>query len=117
MCGASGPHSFCEWGKRDGLTVEPALRTLRQKMAHRRREFYEDRGARISILAGISPRPDTLAQTAHARPKNSLADGAGHTFFECLGLAFGLLMVSRTCGQLAIAHRAQLAAQRRLGDA
>src|SRR4051794_16899306 len=51
-------------------------------MAHRRREFYEDRGARISILAGISPRPDTLAQTAHARPKNSLADGAGHTFLS-----------------------------------
>src|SRR4051795_7462453 len=49
-------------------------------MAHRRREFYEDWGARISILAGISPRPDTLAQTAHARPKNSLAHGAGHTF-------------------------------------
>src|SRR3954463_16717843 len=51
-------------------------------MAHRRREFYEDRGARISILAGISPRPETLAQTAHARPKNSLADGAGHTFLS-----------------------------------
>ena len=34
------------------------------KAAHDAEEFYEDRGARISILAGRRPpRPDTLKQT------------------------------------------------------
>jgi hypothetical protein len=34
------------------------------KAAHDAEEFYEDRGARISILAGRKPpRPDTLKQT------------------------------------------------------
>ena len=52
------------------------------KAAHDAEEFYEDRGARISILAGRRPpRPDTLKQTD--QPPTSikpLADGAGHTF-------------------------------------
>jgi hypothetical protein len=52
----------------------------------RRREVYEDRGARISILAGRRPpRPDTLKQTDQRPiPTRPLADGAGHTFFKCL---------------------------------
>ena len=52
------------------------------KAARDAEEFYEDRGARISILAGRRPpRRDTLKQTDQppisAKP---LADGAGHTF-------------------------------------
>jgi hypothetical protein len=52
------------------------------KAAHDAEEFYEDPGARISILAGRRPpRPDTLKQTDQppilTKP---LADGAGHTF-------------------------------------
>src|ERR1700730_7884728 len=60
------------------------------KNGARRREFYEDRNARISILArGLDPRPDTLKQTDRsALSIKSLADGAGHTFFkaELLGV-------------------------------
>jgi hypothetical protein len=46
--------------------------------------LYEDRSARISILAGRHPpRPDTLKQTDHsALSIKPLANGAGHTFFE-----------------------------------
>ena len=53
------------------------------KNGARRREFYEDRNARISILArGLDPRPDTLKQTDRsALSIKSLADGAGHTLF------------------------------------
>ena len=52
------------------------------KAAHDAEEFYEDQGARISILAGRRPpRPDTLKQTDHsALSIKPLADGAGHTF-------------------------------------
>jgi hypothetical protein len=52
------------------------------KAAHDAEEFYEDRGARISILAGRRPpRPDTLKQTDQPPiSTKSLADGAGHTF-------------------------------------
>src|SRR3984893_18045197 len=54
------------------------------KNGARRREFYEDRNARISILArGLDPRSDTLKQTDRsALSIKSLADGAGHTFFK-----------------------------------
>src|ERR1700757_2665125 len=46
--------------------------------------LYEDRSARISILAGRHPpRPDTLKQTdLSALSIKPLANGAGHTFFE-----------------------------------
>ena len=46
--------------------------------------LYEDRSARISILAGRDPpRPDTLKQTdLSALSIKPLANGAGHTFFE-----------------------------------
>ncbi|MGO9848143.1 MAG: hypothetical protein ACLPKT_16600 [Methylocella sp.] len=45
------------------------------------RPLYEDRNARISILAnGIAERPDTFVQTVHASITKPLADGAGHTF-------------------------------------
>jgi hypothetical protein len=52
------------------------------KAAHDAEEFYEDRGARISILAGRRPpRPDTLKQTDQPPISTKpLADGAGHTF-------------------------------------
>jgi hypothetical protein len=52
------------------------------KAAHDAEEFYEDRGARISILAGRRPpRPDTLKQTDQPSISTKpLADGAGHTF-------------------------------------
>ena len=52
------------------------------KAAHDAEEFYEDRGARISILAGRKPpRPDTLKQTDQPPISTKpLADGAGHTF-------------------------------------
>jgi hypothetical protein len=45
--------------------------------------LYEDRSARISILAGRHPpRPDTLKQTdLSALSIKPLANGAGHTFF------------------------------------
>ena len=49
----------------------------------RRREVYEDRDARISILAAaLADGPDTLTQTARTGLWKLLADGAGHTFFE-----------------------------------
>jgi hypothetical protein len=41
---------------------------------------YEDRAARISILAqSFAPKPDTLKQTEEGRNAKTLADGAGHT--------------------------------------
>jgi len=50
-------------------------------MALRCRRFYEDQGARTSILAGaVAPRPDTLTQTGRIVLHKPLADGAGHTF-------------------------------------
>jgi hypothetical protein len=47
-----------------------------------RRVFYEDQGARISILAAATSRtPDTLTQTNQlSSSKEPLANGAGHTF-------------------------------------
>src|SRR4029077_6056753 len=53
-----------------------------QKNGARRREVYEDRDARISILAGLGPRPDTLMQTDHGVLEETTCNGAGHTFFE-----------------------------------
>ena len=52
------------------------------KIGARRRRVYEDRGARISILAGRRPpRPDTLNQTDQPPISTKpLADGAAHTF-------------------------------------
>src|SRR3984893_14363619 len=55
------------------------------KNGARRREFYEDRNARISILAQrLTLKPDTLKQTElfSAVSIKPLADGAGHTFFK-----------------------------------
>ena len=54
------------------------------KAAHDAEEFYEDRSARISILAGRRPlRPDTLTQTDQPPISTKpLADGAGHTFLN-----------------------------------
>jgi hypothetical protein len=48
------------------------------KAAHDAEEFYEDRSARISILAGgCSSRPDTLKQTDQPPISTKpLADGA-----------------------------------------
>ena len=48
----------------------------------RRREVYEDRGARISILAGGDPpRPDTLKQTDQRPiPTNPLQTGRAIRF-------------------------------------
>ena len=87
------------------------------KNGARRREIYEDQGARISILAGRQPpRPDTLKQTDHAAISiKPLADGAGHTFFKILNCALGLSMMARTRRELAITHGAQFPAQRLLG--
>jgi hypothetical protein len=70
-------------------------------MVHCHRKFYEDQGARLSILAGVTnPRPDTLAQTVHARALKPLADGAGHTFFSTrpivLSLARSTMLSSTT---------------------
>jgi len=61
-----------------------AFRKPGLKNGARRREVYEDRNARISILArGLASRPDTLQQTDHApRSIKLLADGAGHTFLN-----------------------------------
>ena len=52
------------------------------KAAHDAEEFYEDRGARISILAGRRPpTPETLKQTDQPPISTKpLADGAAHTF-------------------------------------
>ena len=51
------------------------------KTAHDAEEFYEDQGARISILAGRRPpRPDTLKQTDQPPISTKpLADGAART--------------------------------------
>ena len=48
----SGRRLVARGGKRDGLTVDRRPGSLVQKMARSRREFYEDRDARLSILAG-----------------------------------------------------------------
>ena len=47
---------FAGGGKRDGLTVDRCPGTLVKKMAFDAVAFYEDRDARISILAGEAPR-------------------------------------------------------------
>ena len=88
------------------------------KNGARRRETYEDQGARISILAGRQPpRPDTLKQTDHAAISiKPLADGAGHTFFKILDRAGGLGMMAGAGRELAITHLAQRAAESLLGD-
>ena len=72
------------------------------KNGARRREFYEDRGARISILAGRRPpRPDTLKQTDQRPiPTKPLADGAGHTFFKRLDDPFVLRRMARPCADV-----------------
>jgi hypothetical protein len=61
---------------------QTALRKHGVENGARRRRVYEDRGARISILAGRRPpRPDTLKQTDQPPISTKpLADGAGHTF-------------------------------------
>src|ERR1700735_1451691 len=61
---------------------QTALRKPGVENGARRRRVYEDRGARISILAGRRPpRPDTLKQTDQPPiTSKPLADGAGHTF-------------------------------------
>ena len=66
------------------LTVNRRTGSLVLKAAHDAEEFYEDRGARISILARRKPpRPDTLKQTDQPPISTKpLADGAGHTFFN-----------------------------------
>lgn len=57
-----------------------AFRKPDSKNGARRRDFYEDLDARISILArGLDSRPDALKQTSAFSIK-SLADGACHTF-------------------------------------
>jgi transposase len=51
-------------------------------MAHRRRGFYEDRGARTSILAGARhPETGYVDADRSDRSQKPLADGAGHTLF------------------------------------
>jgi hypothetical protein len=42
--------------ERDGLTVDRRPGSLAKKTAYSRRGSYEDRDARISILAGAVPR-------------------------------------------------------------
>src|SRR4029453_1697844 len=56
------------------------------KNGARRREFYEDRDARSSILArSMAAKPDTLKQTDDlAHSIKPLADGAGHTFLKVI---------------------------------
>jgi hypothetical protein len=58
---------------------QTAFRKPGLKNGIQRREAYEDRNARISILArGFVPRPDTLQQTDQAPLSiKLLADGAG----------------------------------------
>ena len=56
-----------EGERRDGLTVERRSGSLANTTAQKRRESYEDRSVRISIMAGeSSSRPDTLKQTGSA---------------------------------------------------
>jgi hypothetical protein len=55
------------------------------EMALRRRRIYEVQDARSSILARVSLRPDTLAQTVQFGSQTPLADGAGHTFHHLRG--------------------------------
>src|ERR1700690_2954732 len=66
---------------------QTALRKPGVENGARRRRVYEDRGARISILAGRRPpRPDTLYQTDQPPISTKpLADGAGHTFQQPVG--------------------------------
>jgi hypothetical protein len=56
-CDADRPTMFAGGGSRDGLTdSRTAFWKPGLKNGVRRRDFYEDRNARISILAGGSPR-------------------------------------------------------------
>src|ERR1700722_18743187 len=72
----------CERVKTRWPDSQSALRKPGVENGARRRRVYEDRGARISILAGRRPpRPDTLKQTDQPPISTKpLADGAGHTF-------------------------------------
>src|SRR5215218_2660896 len=68
------------------------------KNGARPREVYEDRDARISILAAaLADRPDTLTQSARIGLSKLLADGAGHTFFELFDLGRVLPEMARAC--------------------
>ena len=65
----------------DGLTVYRRSANLWSKMAPRCRPPYEDRNARISILAnGLAERPDTFVQTVHATTTNHLPTGRAIRF-------------------------------------
>src|SRR3984885_12903405 len=72
----------CERVKTRWPDSQSALRKPGVENGARRRRVYEDRGARISLLAGRSPpRPDTLKQPDQPPTSTKpLADGAGHTF-------------------------------------
>jgi hypothetical protein len=74
----------CGWMNRRWPNSRTAFWNPDLKNGIRRREFYEDRNARISILAcGMAAKPDTLKQTDELAPSiKSLADGAGHTFLK-----------------------------------
>ena len=62
-----------------------ALRKPGLKNGARRREVYEDRSARISILAGRSPpKPDTLQQTDHRRSRKIPCRRGGPYVFKTL---------------------------------
>ena len=78
------PTGVCERVTTRWPDSRTALRKPGLKNGARRREFYEDRSARISIMAGgNSSRPDTLMQTDQQPiSKKPLADGAGHTFLK-----------------------------------
>ena len=85
---------------------QTALRKPGVENGARRRRVYEDRGARISILAGRRPpRPDTLKQTDQPPISTKpLADGAGHTFStqsaNCGHRGSDLWLRSRDCSPI-----------------
>ena len=69
----------------------------------RRQLFYEDRDARISILAGdMSPRPDTLKQTEKGVLDKTICRWGGPYVSEAEGLSRGEVRLRRRAERRAL---------------
>ncbi|TWB41195.1 hypothetical protein FBZ90_108219 [Nitrospirillum pindoramense] len=92
---------------RDDLTVERQCGNLGFVNGLRGRADYEDRTARISILAGgIAPRPDTLKQTDQGGIVKPSVDGTGHTLTESACGAFSGIRRLSWCDRAGSLHSA-----------
>src|SRR3954468_23995896 len=99
---------------RDGLTVDPAPWNPGSKGGARRREFYEDQGARNSILAGARPRDRIRWRRPVRSPRTSRLPTGRAIRFERLDRALILHRVTRARADMREAERLQELADRAL---